>query len=203
MAGWTSIPARLDRRADSIRLLLRPVAPALGLCDDRQYGPDELLRAAVDLVRFLVPDPAVLIFEDLHGADPESISLFGRLATVPDLDALLVGTYRPEDLGRRHALARLVADLERRRSITHISLARLSRGSVGDLLGAVYRLPGVVAGGRHRPPPHRRQPVLRRGAPDGGGRDRSGATGHACPCPGTCPRSSSATSTVSMIRSAG
>jgi hypothetical protein len=141
VAGWTSIPPALSRRADSIELLLKPVAPALGPCDDRQYGPEELLRGAVDLIQFLVPEPAVLVFEDLHGADAESISLFGRLATVPELDALLVGTYRPEDLGCRHALALLVADLERRRSITHVSLARLMRSSVGELLGAVYRRP--------------------------------------------------------------
>jgi hypothetical protein len=99
VAGWASVPPALGRRADSIELLLTPVAPQLGPCDDRQYGPEELLRAAVDLIRFLVPEPALLVFEDLHGAAAESISLFGRLATVPELNALLVGTYRPEDLG--------------------------------------------------------------------------------------------------------
>jgi DNA-binding CsgD family transcriptional regulator len=141
VAGWTSVPAALAGRAEAIALLLDPVAPDLGPCHERQYGPEELLRGAIDLVRFLVPGPAVLVFDDLHVADPESISLFGRLATTSDLDVLLVGTYRPEDLGRRHPLAGLVGDLERRRSITHLSLERLGRGSVGELLSAVYRRP--------------------------------------------------------------
>ncbi len=141
VAGWTSLPPDLERRDDSIRLLLKPVAPGLGGCTDRQYGPDELLRAAVDLVRFLAPAPALLVFEDLHESDPESVGLFGRLAVTPALRALLVGTYRPEELGRGHPLSTLVRDLERRRSVTHVSLSRLSRAGVGDLLAAVYGRP--------------------------------------------------------------
>jgi DNA-binding CsgD family transcriptional regulator len=141
VAAWTSVPAPLSLREDSVRLVLRPVAPGLAPCNDREYGPDELMRTAVDLVRFLAPAPSVIVFEDLHGADPESVGLFGRLAVMPDLGTLLVGTYRPEDLRRGHPLAALVADLERRRSITHLSLDRLPRASVGELLSAVYGKP--------------------------------------------------------------
>ena len=141
VSAWRSLPPALAPRGDGIRLLLQPVVPALGVPDDRQYGSEELLRAALDLVRHLVPTPGVIVFEDLHGADAESISLFGRLATSPDIDGLVVGTYRPEDVGRSHPFARLMADLERRRSITHVELARLGRGSVGELLSAVYGRP--------------------------------------------------------------
>jgi DNA-binding CsgD family transcriptional regulator len=141
VADWTSIPSALSAREDSIRLLLHPIAPAVDDCVEREYGPEEAMRGAVDLVRFAAPPPAVLIFEDLHGADPESISLFGRLAVTPDLGALLIGTYRPEDLGRGHPLAVLVADLERRRSVAHFSLSRLSRSSVGEFVSAIYDKP--------------------------------------------------------------
>jgi DNA-binding CsgD family transcriptional regulator len=141
VAGWTSLPAQLAARAESTALLLQPIAPGLDECRERQYGPDELQRSAVDLIRLLAPSPALVIFEDLHGADPESISLFGRLALTPDLHNLLVGTYRPEDLGRGHPLTALITDLERRRSITHVILERLSRASVGELLAAVYGRP--------------------------------------------------------------
>jgi DNA-binding CsgD family transcriptional regulator len=141
VTGWASIPPELSPREDSVRLLLRPVAPGLGPCDDREYGPDELMRAGVNLVRFLAPAPSVIVFEDLHGADPESVGLFGRLAVMPDLGTLLVGTYRPEELRRAHPLAALLADLERRRSIAHLSLDRLPRASVGELLSAVYGKP--------------------------------------------------------------
>jgi DNA-binding CsgD family transcriptional regulator/tetratricopeptide (TPR) repeat protein len=141
VAGWTELPPALQVREESVQLLLRPVAPGLGGCTDRQYSPDELQRAALDLIRLLAPEPGVLVFEDLHGADAESISLFGRLALTEGLGGLLVGTYRPEDLGRGHPLTTMVAELERRRSITHLSLARLSRSSVGELLAAVYGRP--------------------------------------------------------------
>jgi AAA ATPase domain len=36
VATWIDVPPALSRRADSIGLLLKPVAPDLGPCDDRQ-----------------------------------------------------------------------------------------------------------------------------------------------------------------------
>ena len=60
----------------------------------------------------------MLVFEDLHWADAESIALFGRLAVTPVLPLLLVGTIRPQGVDRRHPLVELLADLERQRSVT-------------------------------------------------------------------------------------
>jgi DNA-binding CsgD family transcriptional regulator/tetratricopeptide (TPR) repeat protein len=117
---------------------LAAVAPGLGRASEREYGSDEVARAALDLVRFLAPPPAVVVFEDLHEADPESVGLFVRLAMTADLGAAVVGTYRPDDVTPAHPLARMVAGLERRRSIVHIALGRLSRNAVGELLSSVY-----------------------------------------------------------------
>jgi DNA-binding CsgD family transcriptional regulator len=105
----------------------------------------------VDLVRYLAtPGPAVVVFEDLHWADPESLSLFGRLASAPGLPILLVGSYRTEALD--HGLTDLLSELDRRRSVEHVVLDRLGRGEVSELLGAVYRrpVPATVAHALHR-----------------------------------------------------
>lgn len=141
VATWSSVPRSLSSREGSIRLLLSSAAPGLGAAGERECGPDELLGAAVDLVHYLAPPPAVVVFEDLHEADPESIRLFGKLALTADLSAALVGTYRPEELSPGQALAMAVADLVRRRSLTHLTLGPLTRSSVGELISAVYGRP--------------------------------------------------------------
>ena len=61
--------------------------------------------------------PAVVIFEDLHWADSESIALFERIADLEG-DRLLVGTYRPAEVMRRNPVAGLLDRLERRHSST-------------------------------------------------------------------------------------
>ena len=57
----------------------------------------------------LLTGPGLVVFEDLHWADAESLGLFRHLAVSPQLPILLVGTYRPEDLDRRHVTDLLAA----------------------------------------------------------------------------------------------
>src|SRR5436190_4164397 len=149
VSEWEHLPPPLSAREDPACLLLAPVAPGLTACADRDYGREELMRTAVEVVRHLVtagstnrPNrPGVIIFDDLHWADPESVALFGRLATAPNLPVLLIGSYRPEELSRSHPLAELLAELERQRTVHHVALGRLAQHEVGDLLAAVYGRP--------------------------------------------------------------
>jgi predicted ATPase len=140
VATWDAVPERLADRSEPLHLLLAPVAPKLAGHTEREYGQEELLRAAVALVRELAGlRGALLVFEDLHWADAESVALFGRLAITGGLPLLLVGTFRPEGVGRRHPLVELLADLERQRVVATVALERLSRAGVAELLAAVYR----------------------------------------------------------------
>src|SRR6266540_4102313 len=159
VSDWTALPEPLAGREQALRLLLAPVAPALGAnatmpeptaAPDQAFPAEALLRGAVDLVRHLVTrtsgspraeraSPALIVLEDLHWADPDSLTLLSRLASSPDLPVLLLGTYRAEAVDRR--LTDLMADLERRRSVDHVTLRRLRRAEVIELLGAVYRRP--------------------------------------------------------------
>ena len=153
---WTDVPEPLEARAEPIRLLLAPAAAALARRPDRDYGPEELLRAGVDLVRHLIgATPSLLLFDDLHWADAESVTLFGRLATTTDLPLLLIGTYRPEDLGRRHPFAQLLLSLDRQRRTVHVSVDRLARTGVRAMLGAVFECPARCQRGVSRALSHR------------------------------------------------
>jgi DNA-binding CsgD family transcriptional regulator/tetratricopeptide (TPR) repeat protein len=51
---------------------------------------------------------------------------------------VLVGTYRPDGLSRRHPAAEALPRIERRHSVTHIRLDRLSPADVSNFLAAVY-----------------------------------------------------------------
>jgi DNA-binding CsgD family transcriptional regulator len=88
--------------------------------------------------------PAVVVFEDLHWADSESIALFERIADL-DGDRLLLGTYRPAEVSRRNPIAGLLDRLERRYSLYHARLERLDLAQTSSFLAAATG----------KPPPYR------------------------------------------------
>jgi DNA-binding CsgD family transcriptional regulator len=136
VADWDRVPEGLRAWEDALGTLLGPVAPGLH-AQERPYASDELLRAAAELVRYLAAgSPAVIAFEDLHWADADSLGLFQRLSVTPNLDVLLLGTFRPEDLDRRH-LTDLLAAVERHTHVEHFSIRRLGVRDVASLISAV------------------------------------------------------------------
>jgi len=94
---------------------------------------------------------SVLVFEDLHWADEATFDLVRylgrRLATIA---ALLVVTYRDDEIGRTHPLPVLLGDLAPLPGITWVALERLSRAAVAELAAGhdvdVDRLHAVTAG---------------------------------------------------------
>src|SRR6266508_2021726 len=143
VSTWRQVPQRLADREEPLRLLLRPILGHLEPFTDREYSQEELLGAAVALVEDLLigTGRGVLVFEDLHWADAQSVALFGRLALTPSLGALLVGSFRPEAVDRRHQLVATLADVGRQREITQVALDRLDQHAVAELLAAVYGHP--------------------------------------------------------------
>ena len=93
--------------------------PLLEAVDDADRTADERVRAGVELVRRLTDGIAgVVVFEDLHWADSESLTVFEQLAEPGSGRLLVVGSYRPDGLSRRHPASGLLPRLERRHSIT-------------------------------------------------------------------------------------
>jgi DNA-binding NarL/FixJ family response regulator len=101
----------------------------------------ERLRAGLQiLLRLTAHGPAVVIFEDMHWADSESIALFERIADL-DGDRLLLGTYRPGEVLRRNPVAGLLDRLERRHEVFHIRLERLDLAETSAMLAATIGHP--------------------------------------------------------------
>ena len=149
VGSWTSIPPELANSQEALQVLLGPVVPSL--CSDPStdvtVGGEQTLRAAVDLVRYLLDGrPGVLVAEDLHWADAESLRLIGRLATTADLPLLIVGTFRP-GMAESRLLADTIDRIARQRLVEHIEVAPLTETQVAEWLAAVYqsRVPWRVA----------------------------------------------------------
>ncbi len=110
---------------------------------------------------------ALVVFEDLHWADAESVAVFERLGRRPAAGRCWSSApYRPDELTRRLPAGEMLERLERRHFVHQLHLDRLRRAEVGAFLASVYgTVPPSGTVIDTLPRPHRRQPVLPRGDP--------------------------------------
>ncbi|GAB3934536.1 hypothetical protein GCM10027614_07720 [Micromonospora vulcania] len=84
----------------------------------------------------------VLVIEDLHWADSSTRYLLGYLSRSRRLGRLLlVGTYRSDDIHRRHPLRPVLAEMDRLRSVRRIALRRFDRVEVTKQLTGLLGAP--------------------------------------------------------------
>ena len=85
--------------------------------------------------------PLLLVLEDLHWADPESLEFLRVFArSIASLPLLLVATYRDDDLRLSGALDQLIPHLVRETQAQRIHLAPLDTDAVLSLLERRYEL---------------------------------------------------------------
>ncbi|MEM9038809.1 MAG: LuxR C-terminal-related transcriptional regulator [Actinomycetota bacterium] len=130
--GWAEIPASLTGVRSALVELLHGVAP--GLADDRPADPPspaDVMGAGTALVRHL--DPEVLVLEDLHWADVESLQVVERLLAAPE-HPVIVATYRSEDLDGRASMAELLSTMGARRSSRRLHLEPFGTDEIARLV---------------------------------------------------------------------
>ena len=118
----------------------------------RQTGdgsPGRLQGAFLQLVEELGRErPVVVIVEDLHWSDASTRNLLMYAMRVArDVPLLLVGTYRTDDLTRRHPLRSFLAEVARLPSTDTVELDRLETAGVAQLLAELLEgkaPPGMV-----------------------------------------------------------
>jgi predicted ATPase len=117
-------------------------AAGAGATGAGQAGQGRLFALLLGVVeRLAARAPLLLIVEDLHWADRSTRDLLAFLATtLRSGRVLLVGSFRTDELDRRHPLRRLLAELARNRRVVRLELARFSRAELTEqltsLLGA-------------------------------------------------------------------
>lgn len=114
---------------------LARLLPELGEADRDATGEHSTARlfelTARLLERISAERAVVLVLEDLHWADASTRHLLAYLfRTVRDGRLVVIGTYRSDDIHRRHPLRPLLAELDRLRTVRRIELARFNRAEV-------------------------------------------------------------------------
>jgi DNA-binding CsgD family transcriptional regulator len=89
--------------------------------------------------------PIVLAIDDLHWADEGTLELFTYLAkALQERMALLVGTYRLDELHRLHPLRAVLTSLSRGRLADSVALGQLSGDETGEMIRATLGRGGAV-----------------------------------------------------------
>ncbi|GAA2931040.1 LuxR family transcriptional regulator [Streptomyces enissocaesilis] len=114
---------------------LARLLPELGETSRDQHSEDGMARLFELTVRLLERITAdrtvVLALEDLHWADTSTRHLLAYLfRTLRRGRLVVIGTYRADDIHRRHPLRPLLAELDRLRTVRRIELARFNRSEV-------------------------------------------------------------------------
>jgi predicted ATPase len=102
---------------------------------DRIPGEKMAGELCAALEEIALNKPLILIFEDLHWADTETLQLISALARRRAPAKLMVlATYRPQDRTAEQPLLELMHDLLMRRLCVELALAPLHRTALRDLL---------------------------------------------------------------------
>ena len=82
--------------------------------------------------------PVLLVLEDLHWADASTRDLVTFLLRMLNRERVAtIGTYRTDDMHRRHPLRPVVADLLRLPSVVSVELGPLPPAALGELLSCI------------------------------------------------------------------
>ncbi|MEQ4723848.1 AAA family ATPase [Nonomuraea sp. B19D2] len=105
-------------------------APSTGLTQQRLFG--SLLGLLADV------QPVLFVIEDLHWADRSTRDLLVFLSRMVQSERVCVaGTYRTDDLHRRHPLRSVLAELKRLPTVTGVELGPLASGDMSDYVATL------------------------------------------------------------------
>jgi DNA-binding CsgD family transcriptional regulator len=133
-----------------VRADLAALLPGLAGPDARipEAGQDERAQARVFeallalLTALSAQQPVLLSIEDLHWADRSTRAFLAFLAaSLCREQILVVGSYRPDELHRRHPLRPLLAELERDVHARRVELAPLTPEELAEQLGDILGSP--------------------------------------------------------------
>ncbi|MPY34766.1 AAA family ATPase [Streptomyces adustus] len=123
----------------------RPLGPLIDLAPELDTAVGTALSEALTglgrpgevfecLLADLSGQPSLLVIEDVHWADEATTDLLRYLARrLPDLPALIVATYRDDEIGPTHPLTGLLGTLAGYRWVSRHTLDPLSREAVAQL----------------------------------------------------------------------
>jgi len=101
-------------------------------------APDNLSDYAAEAIERIIENLSVhhhllLIIEDIHWADTATLALLKTLSvSLRGTHVTMICTYRSDDVGRGHPLRAVLAELDRSRAVTSLTLARLTTEEIAE-----------------------------------------------------------------------
>lgn len=146
--------AHVERHGGEITRLIRDslAARVAGVPAPQQTDPETgrylLFEAVAGLIQAVSDHgPVLLVLDDLHWADSQTLSLLKHVAAATSDSALLVlGIYRESDLDRGHPLADALADLHRLDGVERRILRGLEVDEIAEVVAAVAGIEMDAAG---------------------------------------------------------
>ncbi|MCW2545566.1 MAG: hypothetical protein JWN96_26 [Mycobacterium sp.] len=134
-----SFDAILGPAKGSLLRLLPNLGQESEVIEPVQVGSAQLLELVLGVVeRLSGRAPVLLVIEDLHWADKSTLDLVAYLVrTLRSVPVMLVGTFRSDEVNRRHPLHPLLTAWDRARSARRIDLDRFDRDEVGRQVEAI------------------------------------------------------------------
>jgi DNA-binding CsgD family transcriptional regulator len=128
------------------RLLPDGGEPADGI-DPSGMARQQMFGAVLGaLAEFAATSPVLLVLEDLHWADATTRHLVTFLARMLRRERVaIVGTYRTDDLHRRHPLGAVVAELGRLPSVALVELGPLPAAALAEHLSSLPNRPSRLS----------------------------------------------------------
>lgn len=165
----------------------QPLGPLLDIASTEGGEIQSLLEAAAPRARIFAAfrqrlasarQPVLVVFEDVHWADDATLDLLRFLGRrLEPLRAMLVATFRDDEVGPTHPLRVVLGDLATAHAVRRLAIPPLSEQAVGVLAkdsgldaGALHRLTGgnpffvteILASPGSRLPPTIRDAILSR-----------------------------------------
>src|SRR5918999_3366443 len=134
----------LDALPDPLRAALAAVLPGFGDGAAGGEAPQaSVFEALLALLEGLADErPLLLVIEDLHWADSSTRSFLRFLSrTLCGEGIVVVGTYRSDELHRRHPLRPLLAELTRDPQTRLVELPAFTREELGEQLEGILAAP--------------------------------------------------------------
>jgi tetratricopeptide (TPR) repeat protein len=140
--------------ADLAQLVPAVLERLRGLPSPPRLAPEQARFRLFESVSIFLRNAArrraiVLVLDDLHWADRDSLMLLTFLAQdLRDARLLVLGTYRDVEVGRRHPLAEALGELARHQVFLRMPLRGLSEREVAcyvELASGLHPLPALVA----------------------------------------------------------
>jgi DNA-binding CsgD family transcriptional regulator len=144
--AFRAAPPRIEKAIKARPVLSRLLPDGDGQAQAADWAGlarQQMFGAVLSLLSELAADsPVLLVIEDLHWADATTRHLVTFLARMLHRERVaIIGTYRTDDLHRRHPLRGVIAELLRLPMVALVELGPLSAASLAEILSDVPNVP--------------------------------------------------------------